>query len=319
MANKTKITVIVIAYNAEKTINKCLTSIYKQRFPLHNYEVILVNDHSSDKTVTFAKLFPNIRVVNQVKNIHGIAPARNLGIMKSRSEIVAFTDSDCIVPPNWLSEIYCFLTNNRNFVGVGGVLEAIKTENIFSYIDGVIGEAYGNNAGLATPNAAYFKKDLIKHSLFDPQLVTGEDTDLNWRLEKGGYKLKILNGLVVKHLWRASLKSFIKHQFNYGRGRAQLIKKHPEKYSVFERNIIPSFFVLLLLALLMAVNNLKLLVLLSVILLPLFTLIRRVRVSKNILIKSSMFIYLLCIFYFILIDVFNIFGIFYQLIKKSNK
>lgn len=313
------ISVVVIAFNAEKTIRQCMDSLEKQDFPKKNYEVILVNDHSTDKTSIIAQEYKNVKIINQKDNLSGIANARNLGIYNARSDIVAFTDSDCIVPTDWLTRICYFLTNNRQYVAVGGPLKAIRSKEIISRIDGVIGEAYGNVSLLATPNTAYFKSDILKLNLFDTQLITGEDPDLNWRLEENGYRLKFMNNLVVKHQWRSSLKSFIIHHFNYGRGRAQLIKKHPNKYSIFEKRISNGILIILLTLICISLINIYYSFLLTIIFLVLFTFSRRVNLIKKLYRNFNLSIFLISILFLFLIDLFNILGIFYQkLIEKIN-
>ncbi len=318
MRKKNKISVVIIAYNSEKTIYKCLFSLSKQNFPKEDYEIVLVNDHSTDKTYKIAKQFKNVRIINQIENIHGISNARNTGIKNAEAPIIAFTDSDCIVPRNWLSKLYNFLKNNPDFVAVGGSLKAIKTSGVLSNVDGSIGEAYGNISGLATPNTAYLKSALLKEQLFDTQLITGEDPDLNWRLEKKGYKLKYLENIYVKHLWRSSLKSFIQHQFNYGRGRAQLIKKHPKKYSVLERNFGVSFLILLITLMIIALKSIFISFLFAILFLILFSLVRRLNLLKKIYKKNNLKILLISIFYFFITDIFNTFGILYQKSLKEK-
>jgi len=110
-----KISIIIPVYNADETIGKCLESIFLINYP--NYEVIIVNDGSSDKAAEIASVFP-CRIVALDRN-YGAGTARNRGIKYADGEILAFTDSDCIVPSDWLGKILPHFDDSE-VGGVGG-------------------------------------------------------------------------------------------------------------------------------------------------------------------------------------------------------
>lgn len=100
-----KVTIIVPAFNAEKTLKRCLDSLFDQDW--NSYEVILVNDGSTDGTLDVASLFegkPNFLVLSQSNK--GIARSRWLGIRSSRGEYVGFVDADDCVKRNMFSKMY---------------------------------------------------------------------------------------------------------------------------------------------------------------------------------------------------------------------
>lgn len=101
MVKKPYISIIIPAYNSEKTIGACLSSIYNSHFK--NFEVIIVNDNSKDNTSKIAKKFP-CKII-ELKQNKGPANARNKGAEISRGEILLFLDSDTEMLSNTLDEI----------------------------------------------------------------------------------------------------------------------------------------------------------------------------------------------------------------------
>ena len=95
-----KVSVVIPAYNEEKFIKKCLTSVINQTVPAD--EIIVVNNNSTDKTKAIAKKF-GVRVVVEKKQ--GMTPARNRGFNSAKYEIIARCDADAVVPKDWIKLI----------------------------------------------------------------------------------------------------------------------------------------------------------------------------------------------------------------------
>lgn len=122
-----KISIIIPAYNVEKYIDSCLTSVVRQDLPLSDYEIVIVNDGSTDSTYTkivdFAKNYPNIVIIN--KSNEGLGATRNRGLDESCGEYVMFLDSDDTIMENCLASIYSHMKD--------GDLDILEFD--FSYID----------------------------------------------------------------------------------------------------------------------------------------------------------------------------------------
>ncbi len=108
--NKTFFISIVVPFrNEEKNIELVLDSISKIDYPASNFEVILVNDHSTDDTIWVAEnrsgLFKNLTIVSLDENKLGKKAALTRGIDLANGEIIVTTDADCLVPINWLTAI----------------------------------------------------------------------------------------------------------------------------------------------------------------------------------------------------------------------
>ncbi len=93
------ISVVIPTYNEEKFILGALRSLERQTLPREAYEIIIVDGHSSDRTVDLAKGYVD-KIILQKSD--GVAGARNDGVAIARGEIIATTDADCVIPRNWL-------------------------------------------------------------------------------------------------------------------------------------------------------------------------------------------------------------------------
>ena len=100
-----KFSIIVPAYNAEKYIARCLDSLINQDIPERNYEILITDDGSTDKTGTicdnYAAKYPFIHVTHTSN--HGVSHARNIAIEKCRGEYVMFCDADDLVSPQLIA------------------------------------------------------------------------------------------------------------------------------------------------------------------------------------------------------------------------
>lgn len=112
-----KLSIIIPAYNVEKYIERCLDSIYNQNLSNDDFEIIAINDGSTDNTghilEKFAKIHDNIIVINQENK--GVSGARNAGIEITHGEFMTFVDADDIIIENSLSELYKYISQNNDF------------------------------------------------------------------------------------------------------------------------------------------------------------------------------------------------------------
>jgi len=194
------------------------------------YEIIVVDNKSTDKTADIIKGFP-------VKYIYedrlGMCWARNTGIDSSSTEIVVFTDADCVPSPNWLKEL-SFPFEDSSVGGVGGLIMKLddETEIAQAARDLVIGQQKEPQylpmypaPYIVTANAAYRRNVLIEIGCFDPQFFSGGDVDIAWRVQMAGYKINLVNGAVVFHASRSSSRAYFRQFYRYGLGHALLFKK----------------------------------------------------------------------------------------------
>ena len=144
LAQKTRkrpcVSVIVTAYNQEKYIGRCIRSLIQQTMPSDEYEIIIVNDGSTDLTQYTIEQFSNgfqstIKVFKNSTNI-GLPASLNIGIRASEADFIVRVDSDDFVNENFLTFLYQFLIQNPDLDAVAS--DYYLTDNEEKFCDGVI-------------------------------------------------------------------------------------------------------------------------------------------------------------------------------------
>lgn len=108
------ISVIINAYNSEKTIEKCINSILNNAY--EDYEIIVVNDGSTDKTEEIVELFASNKIRYYSKKNTGIADSRNFGIEKAKGEYITFVDSDDYVSNKYFEGLSKYLNEGIDII-----------------------------------------------------------------------------------------------------------------------------------------------------------------------------------------------------------
>jgi glycosyltransferase involved in cell wall biosynthesis len=196
-----KVSVVLVVFNEEKYIKKCIDSLLRQSFP--DFEIIIINNGSTDGTGEIINSYNDARIKYFVENAKcGLAKLRNIGIEKSRGENVFFTDGDCIPNKHWLEEGLRAL-QDRKYLGVEG-----KTyyESAFTTISNAIVET--SKGCYMTCNIGYRREVLDRINYFDLKFTYGhEDRDLAIRVLKYSEICFLEDMVVVHQLKKQSIKS----------------------------------------------------------------------------------------------------------------
>lgn len=229
------VSVIVAGYNGARTLNLCLQSLELCRYP--DFEVIFVDDGSTDSTSEILSLFPWVRVVRHATN-QGLSHARNTGITHARGEICAFTDADCRVDEDWLY----YLVNNllsSGFVGVGGPNYLPPEDS--SVAAAVLVSPGGPTHVMLTDrlaehipgcNMAFYRSALVEVGCFDPLFNrAGDDVDICWRIQNRGWKIGFSPAGFVWHYRRPTIHAYLSQQYGYGEAEAKLYQKYPGNFN----------------------------------------------------------------------------------------
>ena len=253
-----KVSVIVCSRNGARTVRDTFEGLRKLDYP--DFEVIVVNDGSSDDTALLARQygFPVIGTSSRglrsalpgmengrdwviTQPNRGLANARNLGLEAATGQIVAYIDDDAYPDPHWLSYLVAAFLNPRTeqYAGVGG-------PNLAPPGDGPIADCVAHAPGgpihvlltnqkaehIPGCNMAFRRVALKMIGGFDPQFhVAGDDVDVCWRLQHAGWSLGFSPAAVVWHHRRNSMRAYWKQQRGYGKAEAMLERKWPEKYN----------------------------------------------------------------------------------------
>ncbi len=228
------VSVVICAYNAERTMRPCLESLRKINYP--NYEVVIVDDGSRDSTAEIAADFPEFRLIRQPNK--GLSVARNVGMQAACGEIIAYTDSDCVVDPDWLSLMVRAMTESH-FDGCGGPnyapheegrIEACVAASPGAPCHVLLGDERAEH--LAGCNMVFRKAALEKIGGFDPQFTAaGDDVDICWRMLDAGLKLGFCPAAFVWHFRRNTIKAYYGQQRGYGNAEAMLYLKYPDRFN----------------------------------------------------------------------------------------
>ena len=228
-----RVSVVVCSCNGARTIRDCLDGLLAIDYP--HYEVIVVDDGSTDDTAAIAAEYPFrlIRTPNR-----GLSSARNTGLEAATGELIAYIDDDARPDPHWLGYLAeTFRTSDH--AGVGG-------PNIAPGDDGAIAKCVAAAPGgpahvLITDtvaehipgcNMAFRRESLLAIGGFDPQFrAAGDDVDVCWRLQERGWTLGFNPAAMVWHHRRGSLRAYWRQQRGYGRAEALLERKWPAKYN----------------------------------------------------------------------------------------
>jgi cellulose synthase/poly-beta-1,6-N-acetylglucosamine synthase-like glycosyltransferase len=213
-----------------------LESLQKLDYDKNKVEVIVVDGNSEDKTREIVQKYP-VKLV--VESRDGLNLARNVGIKCSTGEIVAFTDSDCVVPQDWVTTIV------ENFKDpkvscVGGSAKALNGDFVSQYADNSIVRLmpfftkreeldqvkpfFKHPAGC---NMAFRRKVAEQVGYFDENIKFGfDEVEFADRICKAGYTMVLDPKVTVWHKHRSTLGDFMKQNFQYGKGSGLVLKRN---------------------------------------------------------------------------------------------
>ena len=228
------VSVVLCTYNGALTIRETCQRLTELDYP--DYEVIVVDDGSTDQTPRILEDFPGFRVLRTANG--GLSRARNQGMAAARGEIVAYIDDDAWPDPHWLRYLVHRLRTSDH-VAVGG-------PNLPPQDDPWVARCVAHSPGgpnhvllddrtaehIPGCNMAFWKRTLAAIGGFDERFHTaGDDVDICWRLQERGGTIGYHGSALVWHRRRPSLRRYLRQQRAYGRAEAMLEAKWPEKYN----------------------------------------------------------------------------------------
>src|SRR5881398_448178 len=223
------VSVIVCSYNGGRTLAACLDSLGRLNYS--DYEIILIDDGSTDDTRDIAEQFPHVRYIYQEN--HGLSHARNTGAAAAKGEVFAYTDSDCMADVDWLYYLIGTLLS-CDYAGVGGPNVPPPAQN---WIQACVAAAPGGPSHVLLTdivaehvpgcNMAFYRWAFENIGGFDAEYhKAGDDVDFCWRLQQAGCVIAFSATAIVWHHRRFTLRAFLKQQDGYGEAESLLRFKH---------------------------------------------------------------------------------------------
>jgi len=247
-----KVSFVIPALNVEKTITKCLKSIFDQDTN-EKFEVILLDNGSQDKTIELASQF-GIRIFKEPGK--SVAALRNLGAKFSRGEIIAYVDADCMIARNWLEKALRYFNNFK--IGAVGSPTRVPDNATWVqkawYVQRKGSDKVEEVEWLPTENLLVRKEAFLEVGGFNEDLVTCEDVDFCYRLSKR-YKIISDPDIISIHLGEAkNIAHFFRKELWRGKGNIKGLFSHGFKVSELPSILYPVYYLFFLLFFLIAIG-----------------------------------------------------------------
>lgn len=236
--------VVIPTYNRAHVLRRCLTALNRQRYPRHNWEVVVVDDGSSDDTGDVLRN-TSLRVrLNWARQENaGPAAARNLGVHMARGRVILFLGDDIIPTPDWLHvhvsahEEYPAIT--VAVLGFTTWSPEIRLTAFMKYLDSqglqfgyqlLEGREWADYRFFYSSNVSVKKLFLEQVGLFDEDFrhAAIEDTEIGYRLERAGMRLLYRPKALAYHEHIVTFASARRKMQWCGVGAALFEKKHPQ-------------------------------------------------------------------------------------------
>jgi lipopolysaccharide/colanic/teichoic acid biosynthesis glycosyltransferase/GT2 family glycosyltransferase len=232
--------VIVPVYNGAGTIERCLNALATQTVAPERYEIIVVDDGSTDATLRVVEQWrtahPHIQISLVSQKNAGPAAARNHGVAVARASLLLFTDADCAPTPTWIEALTAPFAD-PNVAGAKGAYVTRQRGLAPRFVQAEYEDRYDRMAGqpqidfIDTYSAAYRRGPFIENNGFDPIFTTAsvEDQEFSFRLAQKGYRLVFAPEARVEHLHDSRVCEYFRRKYYIGFWKALMIRWHPER------------------------------------------------------------------------------------------
>jgi glycosyltransferase involved in cell wall biosynthesis len=228
-----ELSVIIPAYNASKRISFCVESLLTQKTS-RKYEVIVVDDGSTDGIDKVLSRYPVVRLLKQKNS--GPGTARNLGVKEAQGKIVLFTDDDCIAEEDWIDRM-AEAFDDREVVGVKGTYLTRQEEPVARFVQIEYEEKYDVLSKhksidfIDTYSAGFRRKTFLEAGGYHRRFRTAsvEDQEFSFRLARRGYKMLFVPEAKVWHSHVDSALGYMRKKIKIGYWKVLALKRNPGK------------------------------------------------------------------------------------------
>lgn len=233
------VSVIVPVYNDPCGIELTLESVTGQTYPTDDYEILVVDNNSTDNTRDvarrYADRYKNISLLVE-RDMQSPAAARNKGIEHASGSILTFIDTDMTVEATWLEAVVeTFESGGHDYMGCatetyplgGHETPATKYDDLFAFPM----KEYMQNSKFSGTGCLTARKEVFDAvGMFDPHLVSAEDKEFGRRVHDAGYDMHFEESITMFHPARSSTIEQLKKSFRIGRGERQLYNRYPDRF-----------------------------------------------------------------------------------------
>ncbi len=227
-----KASIVIPVRNEATGIGSLIEDLQKQDYPEDHYEILIVNDHSTDHTAgvvhSYASRYANVRLIELLEGEYGKKTAINRGVLQARYDIIISTDGDCRAPSEWLGHIMAGFSKEGIRMVAGPVIlepddhwfQAMQSLELFSLV-GISAGASGLHSPIMcnAANLAYLKEDYLRYMKTVMQgSASGDDVFLMLWLKKmhpGSIRYMISPRAAIMTLPVSHLHAFLMQRFRW--------------------------------------------------------------------------------------------------------
>lgn len=247
------ISVVIPNYNGSRTIGKCLEALMSSKYD--RYEVIVVDDGSSDNSVDIISSFP-CRLIKFDRHA-GAAKARNAGARESAGEVLFFIDADCIVSDDTLLLVHRAIKDLKDTVVGGSYTPLSYDNNFFSVFQSIYinySEYKRKEPDYIATHSMAIEKRIFEESSGFPELFLPiiEDVEFSHRLRRAGYRLLMAPDILVRHIfnftfWKSLKNAFRKSRYwiMYSLGNRDIFNDSGTASQELKVNVLSNFFIMI--------------------------------------------------------------------------
>jgi glycosyltransferase involved in cell wall biosynthesis len=233
--------VIVPVYNGSATIEACLNALAHQSISPDSYEIIIVDDGSTDNTsqvvTAWSNRHPHLRCQQLRQSNTGPAAARNRGAQIAQGWLLLFTDADCQPCTTWIETFAkIFAADATISAAMGAYTSEQKTAAArfaqLEFEERYVGMATRATIDLVATYSAAFRRDVfLKETGFDPSFpkANNEDVEFSFRLSRQGYRMVFVPAATVSHPHVPTWWGYARTKFGRAFWRTVVYKRYPAK------------------------------------------------------------------------------------------
>jgi GT2 family glycosyltransferase len=232
------LSVLICTYNRCGPLRRCLTSLLKGLNEMPD-QIVVVNggDSRTDDVVAEFNAATTVQI-DLIKTANkNLAASRNVGLPYCQGDIIAMTDDDAEVFPDWVTQLKRLHAEQPRAGAIGGAVVGADRDSLISRISDQVTFANFPTARsvrtLPGVNVSYKRAAIEQVGLQDETLFRGEDVDYNWRIKQLGYGIYYDPSVRVLHHHRPTFRGFLRQHYMYGRAYYLVRRKWPDMYCVY--------------------------------------------------------------------------------------